>query len=32
MILYLCETCGKWLDLSLAQLFTNAFKKIPGVE
>ena len=32
MVLYICETCGKWLDLSFAKLFSDAFKSIPGVE
>ena len=32
MILYICERCGRWMDVSLTTLFTNAFKKIPGVE
>jgi len=32
MILYLCETCGKWLDISFARMFTNALKKIPGAD
>jgi DNA-directed RNA polymerase subunit RPC12/RpoP len=32
MILYLCETCGKWLDMSLTKFFASAFKSIPKIE
>ena len=32
MILYLCEICGKWLDISFARMLTNALKKIPGAD
>lgn len=32
MILYICELCGKWLDVSLSKMIADAFKKIPGIE